>query len=257
MYVYRNISMAFSKENKDIPFQFDFKVQERDGFCGLAQFKIQTRMLISYYQHKVSKDQSLIPVLFELFDDSKPRVFWKVKFIWPDKDLGLYEFLKEFALKVLINTELLCNTGINVSQAMLNNIEENKVLDMESEAVASLATNAAQRGIIILQDYQLEAPDSESNWPYIAMFLSPNLVPFCFSFIKLIKKIEKENESESEEEEVQPNSLKRAKRPRKQDLSKVPGLDKPWDEQASASSASSTMAISMIAWREVYFRIDY
>jgi hypothetical protein len=183
--------MAFSKEIKNTPFQFDFKVQERDGFCGLPQFKIQTRMLISYYQHKVSKDQSLIPVLFELFDDSKPMVFWKVKFIWPDKNLGLYEFLKEFALKVLIHTELLCITGINVSQAMLNNLEESNLQDMESDAVASLATNATERGIIILQDYQLKAPDSESNWPYIAMFLSPNLLPFRFSFIKLLKKIEK------------------------------------------------------------------
>jgi hypothetical protein len=56
---------------------------------------------------------------------------------------------------------------------------------------------------------------------------------------------------------VQPNFLKRANRPRKQDLTKVPGLDKPWDEQASVSSASSTMAISMIAWREVYLRNKY
>jgi hypothetical protein len=87
-------------------------------------------------------------------------------------------------LKVLINTELLCNTGINVSQAMLNNLEETKLLNMESEAVARLSTNAAERGIIILQDYQLESPDSESNWPYIAMFLSPNVVAFRISFIK-------------------------------------------------------------------------
>jgi hypothetical protein len=34
---------------------------------------------------------------------------------------------------------------------------------------------------------------------------------------------------------VQPNSLKRDKRPRKQDLTKMPRLDKPWDEQASDS----------------------
>jgi hypothetical protein len=80
MYVYRNISVAFSKEIKEFPFQFDFKVQESDVFCVLAQFKIQTRILISYYQHKVLKDQSLIPILLELFDDSKPRVFWNVKF---------------------------------------------------------------------------------------------------------------------------------------------------------------------------------
>jgi hypothetical protein len=183
--------MAFYKEIEDTPFQFDFKVQGRDVFCGLAQFKIQTRMLISYYQHKVSKDQSLIPVLLELVDDSKPRVFWKVKIIWPDKDLGLYEFLMEFALKVLINTQLLCNTNINVFQAMFNNLEVNKLLDMESEAVASLATNAAKRGIIILKDYQLEAPDFESNWPYIAMFLPQNLVPFRFSYLSYLRRSKK------------------------------------------------------------------
>jgi hypothetical protein len=158
--------------------------------------------------------------LFQLFDDSKPRVFWNVKFIWPDKDLGLYEFLKEFALKVLINTELLCNTGINVSQDMLNNLEETKVLDMESEAVVSLATNAAERGIIILQDYQLEAPESESNWPYIAMFLSPNLVPFLFSFIKLLRRSKKSMRVNLRRSRWSSRILiKEPTRPRKQDLS--------------------------------------
>ena len=184
--------MAFSKYNKLInkPIQFDFMVYQRDGFCGLSQFKIQTKMLVSYWLHKVSKDQSIIPVLFELFDDSKPRVFWKVKFLWPNKDEGLYDFFKEFGLKVLVNTELLVNTGINVSQAMLNNFEEVKVQDIEAEDVSRLALEAHERGIIILEDNLLEVPESESNWPHIALFLEANLMPFRFSFNNLLKKIE-------------------------------------------------------------------
>jgi hypothetical protein len=245
--------MAFSKEITYKPIQFDFKVYERDGFCGLSQFKIQTKMLVSYWLHKISKDQSLIPVLFELFDNCKPIVFWKVKFIWPNKDEGIYDFLKEFGLKVLVTTEVLCNTGINVSQAMLNNFEEFNVLDIESKAVSDIAINAAERGIIILEDYLLESPESESNWPHIALFLEPNLAPFRFSFLKLLKKIELEDGSESDGEIVLPNSLKRAKRSRKQDLSKVSGLERSWDSQASASSASSAMAISSLDWREVNY----
>ena len=187
--------MAFSKYNKLInkPIQFDFMVFQRDGFCGLSQFKIQTKMLVSYWLHKVSKDQSIIPVLFELFDDSKPRVFWKVKFLWPNKDEGLYDFLKEFGLKVLVNTELLVNTGINVSQDMLNNFEEVKVQDIEAEDVSRLAIEAHERGIIILEENLLEVPESESNWPHIALFLEANLKPFRFSFNNLLKKIERDD----------------------------------------------------------------
>ena len=251
--------MAFSKYNKMInkPIQFDFLVYQRDGFCGLSQFKIQTKMLVSYLLHKVSKDQTIIPVLFELFDDSKPRVFWKVKFLWPNNDEGLYEFLKEFGLKVLVNTELLCNTGINVSQAMLNNFEEVKVQDIEAEDVSRLALEAHKRGIIILEDNLLEVPESESNWPHIAMFLEANLTPFRFSFHNLLKKIESEDETDKIEESAKPNSLKRAldtpKRSRKQDLSKVPRFEMPWDLQESTSSASTAMNVSSLDWREVNF----
>jgi hypothetical protein len=227
-------------------------VYQRDGFCGLSQFKIQTKMLVSYWLHKISKDQSIIPVLFELFDDSKPRVFWKVKFLWPNKDEGLYEFLKEFGLKVLVNSELLCNTGINVSQIMLNNFEEVKVQDLEAEEVSRLALEAYQRGIIILDDNLLEVPESESNWPHIATLLEANLMPFRFSFHKLLVKIDEHDDNELD---VKPNSLKRAleppKRSRKQDLSKVPRIEVPWDLQAPASSASSAMAVPPLDWREV------
>lgn len=255
--------MAFSKYNKLInkPIQFDFMVYQRDGFCGLSQFKIQTKMLVSYWLHKLSKDQSLIPVLFELFDDSKPRVFWKVKFLWPNKDEGIYDFLKEFGLKVLVNTELLCNTGINVSQIMLNNFEEVKVQDIEAEEVSRLAIETYERGIIILEDNLLEVPESESNWPHIAMFLEANLMPFRFSFNKLLKKIERDDENDLADKNEKPNYNKRAiaspKRSRKQDLSKVPRIETPWDEQSSASSASSAMVVSSLNWREVSSLVYY
>lgn len=255
--------MAFSKFNKLVlkPIQFDYLVYERDGFCGLSQHKIQTKMRVSYYLHKVSKDQSLIPVLFELFDDNKPRVFWKIKLMWPNKDENLYEFLKEFGLKVLVNAELMCNTGINVSQSMLNNFEEVKVQDLEAEEVSKLALDAYERGIIILEDELLEVPESESNWPQISMFLAANLKPFRFSFRNILLKMEKDSDEEIGAQNANSNSNKRAiatpKRSRKQDLSKVPRIEIPWDLQASASSASSASAISSVDWREVNFNIKY
>jgi hypothetical protein len=152
--------MAFSHGFKFSPIQFSFMVNERDRIWALSQFKIQSKMQVSFWLHYISKNQIIILVLFELFDDNKPMVFRKVKFLWPNKDQGLHDFLKDFGMNVLINTELLWNTGINVSQAMFKNLEEAKVQEMKNEAVNTLAQNALERGIIILKDNLLEVPES-------------------------------------------------------------------------------------------------
>jgi hypothetical protein len=86
-----------------------------------------------------------------------------------------------------------------------------------------------------------------SNWPHIATFFEADLTPFRFSFNKLVVKVDDEDGSEGEEETTQINSVKRVKRSRNQDLSKVTHLERAFDEPflstsaaANASSASST-----------------
>ena len=98
------------------------------------------------------------------------------------------------------------------------------VQDVEQGKIQSIADDARKRGIIILEDYLLEAP--ESKWPYIAMYLEANLYVFRWDHYKERKREEAEDEdnwSKFLEEGLkgQKRTHEENKHSRKQDLSKM------------------------------------
>ena len=243
-----------SKSQLANPIEFQFKIGERA--CSTRD-NIVTKMAVYFYLNKISEEQSIIPTLFQLVDDNSEVVSWKVKFLWPNADDGLYKFLEEFAYNVLATAQVLGDFGVSCSPAILNNLEEVKVQDVEQEKMQSISDDARKRGIIILEDYLFEAP--ESKWPYMATYLEANLYEFRWSRFKERNREEEEDEDNwSKFLEAGLKGTKRAheenKHSRKQDLSKMACLERPWNEQMSSSSAcaSSSACISSIGWREVY-----
>ena len=85
--------MALSKAQLANPIEFQYKIGERVCF---SRDTIVTKMGVYFYLNKVSEEQSIIPALFQLLDDNTEVVSWKVKFLWPNADDGIYNFLKEF-----------------------------------------------------------------------------------------------------------------------------------------------------------------
>ena len=77
---------------------------------------------------------------------------------------------------MLPTSQLLSDFGVSCSLVILNNLAEVKVQDVEQEKIQSIGDDARKRGIIILEDYLLECP--ESKWPYIEMYLEANLYAF-------------------------------------------------------------------------------
>ena len=91
------------------------------------------------------------------------------------------------------------------------------------------------------------------------MYLEANLYAFRWDHYKERKREEAEDEnnwSKFLEEEVKgtKRTHEENKHSRKQDLSKMACLERPWNEQMSSSSAcaSSSTCISSTGWREVY-----
>ena len=170
--------MAESSGLNGNPWQFSFKVQERSRFGGTSGFNIVTKMMVSFWMHTLSMTQALVPVLFELLDGGKPIVSWKVKFLWPRKDKGLYKFLENFALTVLVTKQIMCDYGMSVTMALHGILEQEKEMEAEMQKIENLASEAHERGIIILDSRLLEAPHSEIGFPHIAMYLDADLKPF-------------------------------------------------------------------------------
>ena len=113
---------------------------------------------------------------------------------------------------------------MSCSLAILNNLEEVKVQDVEHEKIQSIADDARKREIIILENYVLECP--ESNWPYIESNLEANLYALCWNHYKKRKREEVEDEvnlSKFLEEGLKgtKRTHKENKHSRKQDLSKM------------------------------------
>ena len=103
----------------------------------------------------------------------------------------------------------------------------------------------------------MEAP--ESKWPYIATYLEANLYAFRWNHYKERKRDKAEDADKGPKllEEVakgKKRTHEENKHSRKQDLSKMACLERPWNEQTCSSSAgaSALTCISSIAWREVY-----
>ena len=96
--------MAISKLQVANPIEFQYKICERACF---SRDTIVTKMAVYFYLNKVSEEQSIIPALFQLLDDNTEVVSWKVKFLWPNSDDGLYKFLKEFSSNVLATAQVL------------------------------------------------------------------------------------------------------------------------------------------------------
>ena len=104
----------------------------------------------------------------------------------------------------------------------------------------------------------MEAP--ESKWPYIATYLDANL----YAFRRNHYKERERNESEDLDKGPKPQDegTKETKRTheenkhsRKQDLSKMTCLERPWNEQMPSSWTCSSACVacnSSIDWREVY-----
>ena len=55
--------------------------------------------------------------------------------LWPNADDGLYKFLKEFTSNVLATAQELGDFGVTCSPAILNNLEEVKIQDVEQEKI--------------------------------------------------------------------------------------------------------------------------
>ena len=216
-----------SKSQLANPIEFQFKIGERA--CSTRD-NIVTKMAVYFCLNKISEEQSIIPTLFQLVDDNSEVVSWTVKFLWPNADDGLYKFLEEFAYNVLATAQVLGDFGVSCSPAILNNLEEVKVQDVEQEKMQSIADDARKRRIIILEDYLFEAP--ESKWPYIATYLETNLYEFRWSHFKKRNRKEKEDKDNwSKFLEARLKGTKRAheekKHFRKQDLSKMTCLVRP------------------------------
>ena len=170
---------------------------------------------------------------------------------------GLYKFLEEFSSSVLAFSQVMSDFGVSCSLAILNNLEEVKVQDVEQKNIQSIAVNARKRGIIFLEDYLLECP--KSKWPYIEMYFETNLYAFRWNHYKKRKCEIAEDEDNwskflEKKEKGTMRTHKENKHSRKQDISKMACLKRPWNEQmcSSSASASSSTCISSIGWREIY-----
>ena len=152
---------------------------------------------------------------------------------------------------MLATSEVLANFGVTCSPAILNNLEEVKIQDAEKENIISIAEDARKSGIIILEDYLLEAP--ESKFPYIEMFLEANLFAFSWDFYNEQMRKKAGEEEEVEELEKETRGSKRAytisKRTRKQDFSQ---FELPWDEKLCSSACTTSSRASPPKWREVF-----
>ena len=84
---------------------------------------ILTKMAVYFYINKVSKEQSIIPTLFQLVDDKKKIVTLTFKFILPNADDALLKFLKEFSLNVMWTSQVRGNFGVSCSLVILNNLK--------------------------------------------------------------------------------------------------------------------------------------
>ena len=148
--------MAMSKSQLSNPIEFQYKLCERA--CSTLD-TIVTKMAVHFYRDKISEEQSIIPKLFQLVDDNKEVVSWKVKFLWPNADDSLYKFLEVFSSNVLATSQVLSDFGVSCFLAILNNLDRVMVQEVEQEKIQSIADDARKRGIIILGDYLLECPD--------------------------------------------------------------------------------------------------
>ena len=180
--------MTLSKTQLANAIEFQYKICERACF---SRDIIVTKMGVYFYLNKISEEQSIIPALFQLLDDTTEVVSWKVKFLWPNADDGIYKFLKEFSSNVLATAQVLGDFGVTCSPVILNNLEEVRVQDVEQEKIQSIADDARKRGILILEDYLLKSP--ESKWSYIATYLDANLYAFRWNHYKERKREEAED----------------------------------------------------------------
>ena len=82
--------------------------------CG----QILTEMKIHFKFNQISTDQYIIPIRFELYDDSHLRCVWKLRFLFPVKEESpLSSLLVRFARLALATDSILINIGIkNISQ---------------------------------------------------------------------------------------------------------------------------------------------
>ena len=87
--------------------EFQYKICERA--CSTRD-SIVTKMAVYFSMNKVSDEQSILPTLFQLVDDNMEVVSWKVKFLWPNADDGLYKFLEVFSSNVLATAQVLSDT---------------------------------------------------------------------------------------------------------------------------------------------------
>ena len=132
-----------SKSQLSNPIEFQYKLCERA--CSTRD-TIVTKMAVYFYMNKVSEEQSIIPSLFQLIDDNKEVVPWKVKFLWPNADDGLYKFLEVFSSNVLAISLVLSDFGVSCSLAILNNLEEVKVQNVEQEKSKALQMTRVSEG---------------------------------------------------------------------------------------------------------------
>ena len=124
-----------SKSQLSNPIEFQYKLCERA--CSTRD-TILTKMAVYFYMNKVSEALSIIPTLFQLIDDNKEVVSWKIKFLWPNADDSLYKFLEVFSSNVLATSQVFSDFGVSCFLAILNNLEEVKVLDVEQKKSKAL-----------------------------------------------------------------------------------------------------------------------
>ena len=83
---------------------------------------------------------------------------------------------------MLTTSNVLADFEVSFLLSILNNLENVKVQTGEQDCIASIADEARKRGIIIIKNYLIDAP--ESKFKYIEMYLEANLYPFCYNHYK-------------------------------------------------------------------------
>lgn len=136
--------------------------------CNCECEGITTEMKIHYKINQISPDQSILPTLFELYDDNILRLVWKLRFLVPAKlgMLPLSNLLDKFAKLAIATDSTLQMIGVkDLSGIFRNSVNDNSGPSLLPTDLEKLGCEFNMMGIYILDEETIKIPEGQYENP--------------------------------------------------------------------------------------------